>query len=288
MSLNSMIFCHMCKKADTARDKGLTTPDNVARFNDIVYGKDNKWQVLDVYRPKDLPVPAPVIVSVHGGGWVYGDKDVYQYYCMDLASRGFAVINFSYRLAPKYKYPTAVEDTNLVFNWIFANSDKYKLDTGNIFAVGDSAGAQNLAIYACILTNPDYASKYSFKIPDDLRIIAMALNCGIYDMEVKKNISFCKDLLKEKGSEEELSLLSPAKYVTEDYPPCFIMTSNGDELKDQAPFMVEALKKNNVRHEYKIYGTDDNMLYHVFHCDIKSEDAKVTNDDECDFFRSLM
>ena len=66
------------------------------------------------------------------------------------------------------------------------------------------------------------------------------------------------------------------------------MTSNGDELKDQAPFMVEALKKNNVRHEYKIYGTDDNMLYHVFHCDIKSEDAKVTNDDECDFFRSLM
>lgn len=54
----------------------------------------------------------PVIVSVHGGGWGYGDKERYQYYCMSLAQQGFAVVNFSYRLASKYKFPAPLEDTN--------------------------------------------------------------------------------------------------------------------------------------------------------------------------------
>ena len=63
-----------------------------------------KWQKLDVYRQKDATGKLPVIVSVHGGGWVYGDKERYQFYCMDLAERGFAVVNFSYRLAPEYKF----------------------------------------------------------------------------------------------------------------------------------------------------------------------------------------
>ena len=66
------------------------------------------------------------------------------------------------------------------------------------------------------------------------------------------------------------------------------MTANGDELKDQAPFMVEVLKKNDVKHVFKEYGDDTTTLYHVFHCNIKSPDAKVANDDECDFFKSLM
>ena len=92
----------MCTKSDTARDSGLTTPPEIQRFDDIQYGSDPKWNILDVYRPKSAADSLlPVIVSFHGGGWVYGDKEVYQFYCMDLAKRGFAVINYTYRLAPK-------------------------------------------------------------------------------------------------------------------------------------------------------------------------------------------
>lgn len=61
---------------DDERDRGLETPEGIERFDDIVYGKDPAWQVLDVYRPKAAAGETlPVIVSVHGGGWVYGDKD---------------------------------------------------------------------------------------------------------------------------------------------------------------------------------------------------------------------
>ena len=85
----------MFKEGDDIRDAGLTTPDDVVRFDDIAYG-DDPMQVLDVYRPSDAEGERlPVIVSVHGGAWVYGDKERYQYYCMSLAQHGFAVVNFS-------------------------------------------------------------------------------------------------------------------------------------------------------------------------------------------------
>ena len=60
-------------------------------FFDISYGSNAEWQKLDVYRPKDAARRLPVLVSVHGGGWVYGDKGRYRFYAMDLSARGFAV-----------------------------------------------------------------------------------------------------------------------------------------------------------------------------------------------------
>ena len=69
--------------SDKKRDAGQTTPQDIIRYDDILYGNDTKlikWQYLDVYRPKST-VEAdgslkklPVIISVHGGAWVYGDK----------------------------------------------------------------------------------------------------------------------------------------------------------------------------------------------------------------------
>ena len=162
MSISSIMLRIAFKHSDDKRDKGLTTPENILRFDNIRYGQDPKWNILDVYRPKSVDGPLPVIVSVHGGGWVYGDKDRYQYYCMSLAQQGFAVVNFSYRLAPRHKFPASLEDTNSVFHWVLYNTDKYGFDPSRIFAVGDSAGAHNLALYSCICTNPDFAKEFPF------------------------------------------------------------------------------------------------------------------------------
>ena len=104
MSLTSFMVRTMFKRGDDKRDAGCTTPEDVRRFDDIVYGLNPRWNRLDVYRPKDAEGLLPVIVSVHGGGWVYGDKERYQYYCMSLAQQGFAVVNFTYRLAPDDRY----------------------------------------------------------------------------------------------------------------------------------------------------------------------------------------
>lgn len=281
-------------EGDNRRDAGLKTPDGIMRWDNICYGRDPKWQALDVYRPKAAEGQRlPVIVSVHGGGWVYGDKERYQYYCMNLAERGFAVVNFTYRLAPEYKYPASLEDTNLVFTWALSHADEYGFDTEHIFGVGDSAGAHNLGLYTAICTNPEYAKNYNFTVPDGFAPRAVALNCGAYQIEkpVDENDTtgrLMEDFLPQKGSREELELISVPAHITENYPPVFFTTAYGDFLKNQASVLGEKLAQCGVPFVCRLYGTASHELYHVFHLDIRSEDAKLCNDEECAFFRRCM
>ena len=282
------------KEADDERDALMTTPEDVERWDNIVYGKlDRKAQVLDVYRPRQAEdEDLPVIISVHGGGWVYGDKERYQYYCMSLAQRGFAVVNFTYRLAPEYKFPAPLEDLNLVCKWVMKRAGRYHFDTERIFAVGDSAGANILGLYAGICTNPDYAKEYDFQIPEGFALTAVGLNCGAYTIDKNDptqamTLELMKDFLPEQGTEEELKKLNVLNWITDVYPPVFCMTAVNDFLKPQALALVEKLTENQVPFVYRVFGDKVNQLGHVFHCDIKTVDAAQCNDAECDFFREL-
>jgi acetyl esterase/lipase len=293
MSETSDMIRKMFYEGDQKRDAGLKTPDSIQRYDDILYGADTRWQILDVYRPKEADGKMlPVIVSVHGGGWVYGDKETYQFYCMDLARRGFAVVNFTYRLAPENKFPASIEDTNLVFSWVLDHAETYGFNKDHIFAVGDSAGAHILGLYSAICTNPDYASQYPFKVPGGFAPKAIALNCGAFHMEYNeesddKTQSLIGEYLPLGGTLKELQRISVEKYVTANYPSVFLMTSVGDFLKNQAPVMAEKLAECNVPFLYRLYGSEKNCLGHVFHCDIKSEDARICNDEECFFFKEF-
>ncbi len=293
MSEISDKFREEAKKNDDIRDALMTTPEDVERWDNIVYGHiDRNIQVLDVYRPKQAEdEDLPVIISVHGGGWVYGDKERYQYYCMSLAQRGFAVVNFTYRLAPENKFPAQLEDMNLVCKWIMKRARRYHFDTERIFAVGDSAGAHLLGLYAGICTNPAYAAQYDFEVPENFALTAMALNCGVYsvdrDMAGVQTLEFMKDLLPEQGTDEELKKLNVLDTITDVYTPVFCMTSVSDFQKGQAPALVERLTKNQVPFVYRVFGDKVNQLGHVFHCDIKTVDAAQCNDAECDFFREF-
>ena len=71
--------------SDAERDEGLTTPEDIKRYDNISYGPHDVWNLLDIYHQKDVTGPMPVIVNIHGGGWVYGNKEIYQFYCMNLA-----------------------------------------------------------------------------------------------------------------------------------------------------------------------------------------------------------
>lgn len=288
MSRKSIIFREMCAVSDAERDAGLTTPPGVERFDDIQYGSDSQWNVLDVYRPKALSGKLPVIVSFHGGGWVYGDKNVYQFYCMELAKRGFAVVNYSYRLAPEYTYPAPYEDTNEVFRWLLENADRYGFDTDNIFGVGDSAGALGMAIYALIITDRKYAEYYDFTVPEGLRLKGLGLSCGLYKVKESKTVSTLRDFLKKEDYPAMLERLNVVDMVSSSFPPCFLMTAVGDFLRDESVRFAERLGKAGVRYEYKLYGTEKEPLGHVFHCNVRLAEAAQANDDMCAFFRTLI
>ena len=291
MSIFSKLVCYAFKRGDDKRDAGLTTPEDICRFDNIQYGPDKRWNLLDVYRPKGLDGKAPVIVSIHGGGWVYGDKERYQYYCMSLAQQGFAVVNYTYGLAPKFKFPSQLEDANRVFTWVLANAERFGFDTERVFAVGDSAGAHLLGLFCCLCTNPDYAVQFSFRPPKGFTPSAVCLNCGTYEIKIEKKgdmtARLMADLLPHKGTPEEMRQISVLQHVTAAFPPALVMTCEGDFLAQEAPGMVEKLGSVGVPVVYKYYGDKDHVLGHVFHCNIRSEDARQCNRDECDYFRGF-
>ena len=286
-------------RTDHKRDAQQTTPADITRYDDILYGNDKrfkKWQLLDVYRPK-AAVEAdgslkklPVIISVHGGSFVYGDKERYQFYCMNLAQRGFAVVNFSYRLAPEAKYPSSVEDTEKVFQWVESNAAQYGFDTSNVFAVGDSAGGHLLAMYTAAVTNKDFGKAFPFIKEKNLTYRALALNCAKYHLSdrLPKFKLLLSGLMPQGGTEEEISFLDTTTHVTKDFPPAFIMTCEGDFVKEEAPLMKAAMDAAGVRYEYHCYGNSEQPLWHVFHCDLRLKEADVCNTDECNFFKSFI
>ena len=290
---------HSFGSNDRKRDKGQTTPDDILRFDNILYGDDKrykKWQLLDVYRLKAEVdgngglKKLPVIISVHGGAWVYGDKERYQFYCMRLAQRGFAVVNFSYRLAPEKKFPTSMFDTEKVFQFVADNADKYGFDTENVFAVGDSAGGHLLSLYTAAITNKDLAKHFDFLKEKNLKLRGVGLNCGKYTLDDNdpKFKLLRKGFLPQGGTPEEVEVVNSAIHVTKDFPPAFVMTCLGDFLKEQAPVIKKSLDAAGVKNEYHCYGTETQPLWHVFHLHPDLPEAVQCNDDECSFFRSLI
>ncbi len=291
MSLYSLGLRLSFKISDTLRDRGLHDLPGIAHYDDIAYGPDPRWQLLDVYRPESAGnAPLPVIVSVHGGGWVYGDKNLYRYYCMSLAAQGFAVVNFSYRLAPRHKSPAALQDTDAVFHWVLAHAAEYHFDTRHVFAVGDSAGANILGLYAARCADP---AAMDIPVAPPLGFIptALALNCGQYRIiPGQKGLinHLLPDILPGGGTPAELQAMDVPAHITAHYPPCFVMTANADFLKEQAPLLTAALDRHGIPYVYRCYGDAAQKLGHVFHCNVRSEAAQTCNVEECGFFKKFL
>lgn len=275
---------------DKKRDAGLTTPADIIRVDDLHYGPDEKWNALDVYYPKGTAAPLPVIVSFHGGGYVYGDKEVYQFYCMSLAQRGFTVVNFNYHLAPEHQFPTPLEEANQLFGWICAHAGEYYMDRNNVFLVGDSAGAQMASQYALLWADPAYAALFGLTVPA-FRLAAVCLNCGMYDLRKTAQTStsavgsyFAADPEQVYG--EKLDVLDR---IDSRYPPAYVMSASHDFLLANCAPMAELLRSRGVTVESKVYGTpDDETAGHVFHCNIRLPLAAQCNDDETAFMRRFV
>jgi acetyl esterase len=114
---------------------------------DLQYG-NHKKQILDVYQPANASgTPAPVLVFFHGGGFIMGDKSEYPNVGYYFAQHGIVTVNATYRLAPKYMWPSGAEDVAGALKWIQTNIAGYGGDAKRVFLFGHSAGAAHVAAY---------------------------------------------------------------------------------------------------------------------------------------------
>lgn len=286
MNEGAALFRKNAGEADRIRNAATAFPEGVECVSDLSYGPHGVWNRLDLFYPEEGRGLLPVIVSVHGGGYVYGDKEVYRFYCADLARRGFAVVDFNYRLAPEAKFPAQLEDINALFSWLNENAEHWRMDMDRLFMAGDSAGAQMASQYAAILTDPDYAALFGFQTPP-VRIRAVGLNCGMYDMV--KRVAQPGSWLAESYLDESVDLEDPRLHVfsavTAAYPPAHITTAWHDFNRENAEPFAALLRERGVEAEYRCYGSPEREdLGHVFHVDIRLPEASRCNDEQCAFF----
>lgn len=290
MSITGILFCVGAKKGDRKRDAKIPFPAGVKEWNDISYGVHGKENLLDVYKPVDQD-NCPIIVNVHGGGYVYGDKELYKRYSMDLARRGFAVVNFNYRLSPKSKFPAPLEDINNVMHWIEREAHWFG-DRTRIFMVGDSAGAQLASQYAAMLCNEEYMAKFGFRRPGpDIQLKALGLNCGIYDLvplAAQKRSGLFLDYLGRKLAADD-PRFAVLDAIGGNYPPAHITTACHDYLRAAAQPMYDFLTAKGIPCQIHCYGSEeDKSIGHVFHINIITDEAIRCNDAQCTFFREHM
>ena len=288
MSITSHIVRTLFTIGDLKRDIGWKKPGNVDSVENLSYGQEDKWHLLDVYRPRKASGPLPVIINIHGGAWVYGDKKVYAPYCMYLASRGFAVVNASYRLAPRHTFPAPLEDVGAVVEWVFHHADEYGFDLSNLFFVGDSAGAHLATAYTAIQLNDAYAKSFpGIKVAK--RFVPKGL---LLEAEWKKQgralTPFLTDLLGEKPTVEAVKQMSPAQYITSDFPPVHMTTSNGDFLRKHSYRLKEVLEKKGVEVVFKEYGERKKPQGHVFHLNLKNKVGQQCNENQLLFVKQIM
>lgn len=279
-------------KTPKSRCEGLER--NIVRFADSGDAADVDSASYTSNSYMDICVPIsymsdenrkyPVIVSVHGGGWFYGDKELYSHYCCLLAEHGYVVVNFNYRLSPQNKYPAAIEDVAYLIRYIHENAQTLGIDMDNFYMVGDSAGAQLTANYCIIASNSDYRAKLDF-FTYDLLPKKVCLNCGAYKM-AERNDNISAWYLKNAVTEEQYKLfMDQLDYVNADFPEAYLMYSVNDDLASHTKALDEVLNKVGVAHITKAYGQNNPDSGHVFHMNMRNPEGILCNEDECSFMK---
>lgn len=164
-----------------ATTKRYAALHRIAPSADVVVASDERYgpherQRLDVFRPR-VGAQLPVLLFVHGGGFVGGDKVLpgtpfYGNVGIWAARNGMLGVVMTYRLAPGHPWPAGAEDVGAAVRWVHANAARYGGDPARIFVMGHSAGAAHLA---------DYIARRSLHGADGAGIDGSILVSGIYD-----------------------------------------------------------------------------------------------------------
>ena len=222
-------------------------------IRDLPYGNGHERHVLDVYRPAAGCANAPVLLQIHGGGWVFGNKHeqalplIYH-----LAARGWIVVTPNYRLSPKARFPDHLVDCKRALAWIRQNVAGYGGDPSFIAVTGGSAGGHLTALVA--LTANDRRLQPGFE-GVDTRVAAAVPFYGVFDFTDRHGLQGSGPGMVQwlektvmpvpRARDPRLwDLASPITLVHEDAPPFFVLHGTHDSLTsvEEARLFVARLR----------------------------------------------
>jgi acetyl esterase/lipase len=245
-------------------------PQGIVERLDLRYDPADGDATLDVFLPPAGVGEAgrkPVIVWIHGGAWISGDKSHVANYLRILAGKGFAAVGVNYSIAPGAKYPTPVRQVNAALGYLVRNGESLGLDMSRVALAGDSAGAQIAAQTALIVSSGAYAAQVGI-VPalGRAQLRGAVLHCGGFDAEsVQFDGAFGSFLrtvfwsyfgTRDFAGDPRLKQFSIPRNMHKDFPPMFISAGNADPLAPQSYALAETAAKLGVRVETLFFPKD--------------------------------
>lgn len=232
---------------------GLAKPE-------IAEARDVQIQVRDgvirgrLYRPTTQGV-LPLVVYLHGGGWLLGSIDSHDAITRKLAlASGCAVLSVDYRRGPDRKFPTAVHDTVDAVTWAKANAEVLQIDADRMAIAGDSAGG-NLATVACLVLR-DAGEPLPLLQVLAYPVTTCDLDAG-FDMTWEGHILYRDEMQWHQdnylGSPDQMRdpLVAPSVAELRGLPPALILMAECDPIRPQGVIYAEALRAAGV--EVEVY-----------------------------------
>ncbi|MDR0838054.1 MAG: alpha/beta hydrolase [Oscillospiraceae bacterium] len=217
------------------------------KYLDVPYASIAPSQKLDLYLPDEGDGPFPLIVFIHGGAFIRGDKRDFQaMIIIDALNRGFAIASVEYRFAPETLFPYQLFDVKAAVRWLRAHAGEYYLDGDRFIAAGTSCGAYFAAMLAATngaaqfeersLGNPGVSSAVQglmgfYGLYNLVRQSEYTQEQGpLPGMDEVFNFA---DIFAGVSAREHPNLMylaSPVNLVTGDMPPTLIQGGNPDGI----------------------------------------------------------
>lgn len=268
--LTKMFYKERAEFEESAKDRAgkLPFPEGVEEYTDIFYCDDNhEAHRLDIFRPKGKENEIlPVIINVHGGGLLLGNKEFNRYYCAQLSTMGFLVFSIEFRLVPECQAYDQYADVSMAMDFIGKLIPQYNGDSEHVYVVGDSGGAY-LIVYTIAMQKSKALADAAHVTPSSLKVNALGLISGMFYTDKFDQIGlFLPKFLYGKHYKKEAF----APYVNPEHPdivtslpPCFLITSYNDHLKHYTTNFEKALSRHNIPHEILQY-PENKKLTHAF------------------------
>jgi acetyl esterase/lipase len=207
--------------------------------SNIRYGEHGIRNTLDVYQPQEAREGGyPVLLQVHGGGWMVGAKHQQGLPLMyHLASRGWLCVACNYRLSPRSPFPHHIVDVKRSIAWIREHAAEYGGNADFLAITGGSAGGHLAALAALTPNHPDWQQGFE---DVDTRVQASVPFYGVYDFLDSEGIRgtmsmediLARYVMQSRSSEarETWQQASPIEQVRPDAPPTFLLQGTHDSL----------------------------------------------------------
>jgi acetyl esterase/lipase len=210
---------------------------------------------LRILRPVHAQAPLPVIVYIHGAGWVFGSAQTHDRLVRELAvGAGAAVVFPKYQRSPEAKYPTAIEECYMAVKWVAEHGQEHGLDPARLAVAGDSVGG-NMAAAVTLLSRerggPDIRLQLLFYPVTDASFDTASYHQFAEGYHLRRDAMrwFWDQYTSNPGERKQITA-SPLRASTEQLqglPQALVITAEADVLRDEGEAYANKLREAGVR-----------------------------------------